>query len=1669
MTVFDYPTNKASDEVLAFPLTFAQQRLWFLYQLEGPSATYNLQKSLQLTGSLNKSALVKAIDDVAVRHEVLRTTIQTIDGKPCQVIADTSSVKLDAIDLQHLPGSERIAAAHKLSAEQRRHSFALDQGVLWRATLIQLSADSYFLLLTIHHIITDAWSMGLLSREIAACYKANVLGERANLPQLEIQYGDFADWQRARLADDVLQAQLRYWQQQLAGIPPSIDLPTDYPRPNVQTYRGASKSLELPAPLSLALKALGNQTNATLFMTLLSAFATLLHRYSGQKDVVIGSPSAGRDRSEIENLIGFFVNTLVLRTSFRDNPSFTDLLIQVREMALEAFTHQAMPFEKLVEVLQHERDLSRSPLFQVWFNMLNIAQESWELPDLEVKAIGSGESASKFDLTMYVVEKEDHIQFRLIYNTDLFRPERMTLLLEQFQALLEQIVQDPSQRVNQFSLLTPADLLKLPDPNEPLQAQPQQGLLHHLSQQSAKRANQLAISDVDQQLTYGELHLLSNQIANGLVSKGIQPEETVVVYAHRSAALVVALLGIWKAGAAFIILDPAYPAARLSDCLAIAQPAGWISLEAAGDVSPEVAPEAQTLKCYFTLPSKLTSSMPAIAASISSCTQSPEVQVTDDSLAYIAFTSGTTGRPKAVLGTYAPLAHFLQWHTTTFAMKSTDRFCLLSGLAHDPILRDIFTPLWLGATLHIPAQTQFEAAGQLAKWMIEARISIAHLTPAMSQLLMLTASSTPVEPVKQAQIDTLRYAFFGGDVLTASVVNSLVEIAPEVTCINFYGTTETPQAMGYFIVPDQAEIKAKSEEKLSYLANKIPIGRGIADTQLLVLNPSGQLAGIGEVGEIYVRSPYLAKGYLHDNRNQPSPFIHNPFSQSSHSSDRLYKTGDLGRYQLEGQVEYLNRCDRQIKLRGFRIEPGEIESTLCMHPQVKSAVVVAIYPDASIHRRSNNPRLAAYVVPYLGQSLKQPSYSLCQYLQQRLPAQCIPSTFTVLETLPLTPNGKLDHQALCQLESAQLSLPHSRVPAKDMLEQQLIKIWENVIDVRPIGIRDNFFELGGHSLLAIQLFAAIEQVFGTRLPLSKLFEGPTVEALAFNLRDRDRPSQFAALTPIQPWGHKTPLICVHDGYGEIYIYRRLAAYLDPDRPVYGLQSPSLDGKTEALTTVEETATAYIKDIKALQPEGPYLLGGFCLGGRIALEIAHQLRECGDIVPLVALFGTPTTQTKEEREKKPSISKRTELLSQLSTPRKSAAYTLDTLYRKLNRLDLWNIFNTNQKKSGNQPIEETQALSSQKLQRSRVYRANCIANRLYQQNSFDGHIVSFWARHDSRFSKNSQSYWAQITSGAFSSVKVNDHTMGTVFKGPNTQRVASILRTHLEGAERTGADAHAVSVHYTNTDEVCSSLVTIRPVETKLQIQQQIRPPLFCIHDGELPYPGEPYYAYDIARHINKTQPVYGLSAFDRGNHSFPPSSSIEDIAVKYLNSICTFHPADDYLLLGVGVGGLVAFEMAQLLRANGKQASFLGIVETPLLALQTRTTLNQSATHFKRKIRARLIRTGDCPAIPDLQYSMVKESLDKARKHYHPKPYPGPLTLFRAQSYAQPYVQCHAKDDSDSCSLSSAPDWNTVVTGPLQIKSVPADHKSLFNYPEIKAFCQQLEISIDRALTQKSQ
>ncbi|MBD2567365.1 non-ribosomal peptide synthetase [Anabaena lutea] len=1035
------------------PLSFAQQRLWFFDQFEPGSPSYNLPRAVRLQGKLNIEALSTSLNEIIKRHEILRTSFVISDGQPIQVISPSVNLKLPLVDLQNIPQKQQKAELYRLANEEAQTGFNLTQAPLLRAKLLQLNGEDFVILLTLHHIVSDGWSTDILIREVAALYTAFCAGKPSFLPQLPIQYADFAIWQRQWLEGEGLKNQLAYWQQQLSGELPILQLPTDRPRPTVQTYAGKTLSFVLPTSLSEGLKTLSKQEGVTLFMTLLAAFKTLLYRYTNQTDILVGSPIANRNRAEIENLIGFFVNTLVLRSNLSGNPTFRDFLKQMREVALGAYTHQDLPFEKLVEEIQPERNLSHNPLFQVMFVLQNAPIRQLELPGLKVEPLENKGTTAKFDLTLVIEDVEQGLIANFEYNTDLFDEITISRLAANFEVLLTGIVANPQQQIRELPLLTATEQQQLLDWGKgEISLQPELCLHQLFEAQVEKTPDAVAVVFVDaqsaasqrvnQQLTYRELNTRANQLAHYLQKLGVEPEVLVGICVERSLEMVIGLLAILKAGGAYIPLDPAYPKERLGYMLADSQLSVLLTQKSL----------LENLPIHHTQVVCLDVEGDKISQQIA---DNPINKITPENLAYLIYTSGSTGKPKGVQISHGAVVNFLIAMRQKPGLTAQDILLSVTTLSFDIAGLEIYLPLTVGAQTVIVSRQEASDGIQLSKRLNSCGATVMQATPATWRMLL----SAGWIGNKQLKI------LCGGEALDYTLAQQLQERGKEVW--NLYGPTETT-----------------IWSAASQVQNSVAIANPIANTQFYILDSYNQLVPIGVAGELHIGGAGLARGYLHQPELTAEKFISNSFNQNA--ADRLYKTGDLVRYQPDGTIEFLGRIDHQVKIRGFRIELGEIESGLNQHPDVEASVVIV---------REDKPgdqRLVAYIV-----SKSQPEINIIElrsFLQEKLPTYMRPTAFVILDKLPLTPNGKVDRKAL-PVPDTSIGLEASFVPPRTPTEQIVADIWADILGLEKVGIFNNFFELGGHSLLATQVISRLREAFKIDLPLRSFFENPTIKNL----------------------------------------------------------------------------------------------------------------------------------------------------------------------------------------------------------------------------------------------------------------------------------------------------------------------------------------------------------------------------------------------------------------------------------------------------------------------------------------------------------------------------------------------------------------------------------------------
>jgi amino acid adenylation domain-containing protein len=1043
------------------PLSFAQQRLWFLDRLESGSAFYNIPIAVRLAGPLNVDALEQSFNEIIRRHEILRTSFHELEGKPVQVIAPSVSLSFRVEDFGGMPRAEGESAAQRFALEEAQHPFDLTDSPLLRVNLLRLNDEEHILLATLHHIVSDGWSMNIFVQEMTALYKAFAAGESSPLAALRIQYGDFAVWQREWLRDGVLLGQLAYWKEQLAGAPPVLELPTDWPRPKVQTFRGAKYPLMLPETLSRDLKEFNRRKNVTLFMTLLAAFKVLLYYYTRQTDLVVGTSIANRNRAEIEELIGFFVNTLVLRTDLSGDPTFSELLDRVREVSFGAYAHQDLPFEKLVEELQPERRLSQTPLFQVMLVLENATETELELEGLRISPLKVDSGSAKFDLTLLVQETPEGLGCLFEYNTDLFKPATITRMAGHYEMLLRHLLMKPESSIGELEIIGEQERREILFEFNRTEADfPRGKCVHELfEEQVARTPDALAIIFEEERLSYQELNVRSNQLAQHLRALGVGPEVKVALYVERSTEMLVGILGILKAGAAYLPLDPHYPPQRISFMLANVAVEILLTQQRLLKRLPPHAAKVICLDADWTcIAQEREDNLPNRASA--------------DNLAYIIYTSGSTGQPKGSMIQHRSLVNHALNMVKVYELKPGRRMMQFFSLSFDASAEDFFPTLLSGATLVCHPDPFACTVPEFLTFCEHHHVTTLHLPVVYwHELVDRLASDGLTLP---ACVEVLSV---GGESPSAAKLQTWAGCTGRrVKFRNVYGPTETTVTSTVYETVDEIDTTHGSA--------RVPIGRPINNTQIYLLDQHLRPVPLGVPGELYIGGVGLARGYLNRPDATAEKFIPNPFSGAPGA--RLYKTGDHARYLPDRNIVFLGRGDQQVKIRGYRIELGEIEAALVQHAQVREAVVVAR------EDRPGDSRLAAYVLSIQERTVT--GSELRDYLAERLPEYMVPPVIMFVDQWPLTPNGKVDRRALPP--PMQMLRAEEYVAPRTSVEEVLASIWAEVLGVERVGVNDNFFELGGHSLLATQMMTQVRESLQVELVVRSLFEAPTVAGLS---------------------------------------------------------------------------------------------------------------------------------------------------------------------------------------------------------------------------------------------------------------------------------------------------------------------------------------------------------------------------------------------------------------------------------------------------------------------------------------------------------------------------------------------------------------------------------------------
>jgi amino acid adenylation domain-containing protein len=1172
------PPIKALPEGDQLPLSYAQQRLWFLNQLMPDSNAYNLPAEMVIDAQINAGAFQQALSEVMRRHEALRTTFALAGSQPLQYIHAPAPLELPLVDLRGLKPAAQREIAERLQQESELRPFDLQTGPLVRAKLVRTDEQEYLFLLNMHHIVSDGWSMGVLLHEIETLYDSFSRGVPSPLPELEVQYADYASWQRDWLDGETLKAEVAFWKQQLDGAPTLLELETDHPRQLMRKLRGAQSPVVFSGEVSRWLRDFHRAEGVTLFMTLMAGFHALLWRYTGQRDILVGTPTAGRSRVELEPMIGFFVNMIPIRTNFTKVPSFRELVNQVRDASLAAYTHQELPFDKLVEELQPRRSPGRNPIFQAILAFQNAAPQI-SLAKVTLPA-GTPTSADvKFDLEVHLRDTPDGVQGWFVYSPELFDPAFISRMVYHFQHLFEKAMAEPDSELSTLSLLDEAEYRQVVEEWNETAAPVPQGCVHEIFEQEvAERPDKIAIESLDEQITYRELNRRANSLARRLQEAGIGPETFVGVMVERSPELIVSLLGIGKAGGVYVPINLSDPPKRIDFIL---EDAGVKVVVTTKTQAAAFGDRNLTFVCVDDLSQDGAHNVRA--------------KVIPANLAYLMYTSGSTGKPKGVGITHTNIVGFVK--AANYAeLSSEETFLHLAPISFDASTFEIWAAMLNGARLIIYPPT-LPSLSELGELVARTQVTTLFLTTGLFHQFVDTSVSN---------IGAVRQLLTGGDALSPQLLQKGLEHIENVAIVNCYGPTEsTVMACAYPVERDRQ-------------MTSVPIGRPLSNTRLYVIN-SMQPAGVGERGELFIGGHGLGRGYHNRPDLTAERFLPDQFGPQP--GGRLYRTGDAARYLNNGLVQFLGRVDDQIKISGFRIEPREIESVLATHPGLTTALVVAREETAG------QKFLVGYFVP--NSEAGPNSDELRGYLKERLPEYMVPAVYVPLESVPLTAHGKVDRAALPPPQVSLSRGGREYVAPQNDLQQQLADIWEELFKVHPIGITDNFFELGGHSLQMIMLVARVEERLGKRVSTAELFDDPTIEHLA-GLIGHGKENFFQSLiVPLRPEGTQPPIFGPHASGGNVWCYKELINHIGEDQPFLGIQPREPEnGLVVYHTDVESMASDYVQAIRGFQPEGPYWLAGWSMGGVIAFEMARQLQQQGQEIALLALMDTGLPEAEE---------------------------------------------------------------------------------------------------------------------------------------------------------------------------------------------------------------------------------------------------------------------------------------------------------------------------------------------------------------------------------------------------------------------------------------------------------
>jgi amino acid adenylation domain-containing protein len=1324
-----------------YPLSNAQTRILFVEKLDNSVSAYNNMMDYRVTGNLNIEVLEKSLGILIKRHEALRTIFPNNHDSPVQEVLTEVAPALLVLHLEHEPREkqEEIITSHSLRNWQKKFDFG--SGPLFSFELLVLGREEYVLMLNLHHLVSDAVSIRIFLDELVAIYTALVEGRSADLPELHVNYGDYTVWENQWLKSAECTKQLEYWKKELAGAPDMLQLPLDYPRTKIQSFNGDTYHFTIDKSLRDLLVALGKKQNTSHSIPLMAAFAILLSRYSLQDDLVLGVPVSTRNHEELESLVGVLINNLSIRFNFSEKATFSDVVKMARDKFFAAFENNEVPFDRLVEELKVKRNPSINPIFQVLFNFLNTFEREITFPGAKMRLLEGERKTARTDLTLFLYDYKDGLDCFFEYNTDILRRETLERMAGHFLTLLRAVCERPELPVLEIPLLTEAESrLMIRDWNKTTVDFPRELCVHHMVEaQTSRTPGSIAVVDDQRQMTYLELNETANKLAMHLVKQGVKEGTIVALFVERTVDMIVGLLAISKAGGTYLPLDPIYPKARLELILTDAKPVLVLTQTSLVEKLPETGAKFVLLDV-----------------------KEKYIQEAADNLsfgdplrpAYILYTSGSTGKPKGVQVCQRSLVNLINAFTRMMDVTSNDILLTVSTIAFDIAELEVYLPLFNGGKLVIASQETVMNMDLLMTKIEESGATLFQATPVTYKMLMLNGWKGKSD---------LRVVT-GGDALSKDLARMMLARVKEV--YNCYGPTETTiYSTGHRI----SEKDAEGEGIVS-------IGKPLDNNTLYILNPAKVPVPVGVPGELYIGGEGVSPGYLNLPGLTSEKFLSDPFS--GNRNGMMYRSGDLVQYGSDQTLFFLNRIDSQVKIRGFRIELGEIETVLSQHRAIKENVVI-VRTDAAGERM-----LVAY---YVKKDQETVDYQeLRQYLKERLPDYMVPAAFMGLDKFPLTANNKIDKKALPEVETTAGAVSKSYRGPVSLTEKKLVKIWESILKLDKIGIEDDFFEIGGHSMIAMTMIIKIEKEFGIRLPLASLFERSTVRTLA-ELIDRDSKetesqNQWRSLVSIRPGGSKKPLFLIHGLGLNILLYTTIISHLDPDQPVYGLQAKGLNGTDEPLSTIEEIATYYISEIMTVDPEGPYAMAGFSLGGKIAFEMGRQLTAMGKRVSFLGLIDSTADENFHHLPFLKRTVKQTDHIIRYTLWNIGSLFTLDpdspsaVFKRKIKGLER-KITGMDVRFKKEDYVSKGKADELPKYLR-KVHKANRRANRNYVVKPYSGSVHLFKAKKQTFYIVEPVKYgWDKYASGGVFIYEIpGEHA--SIFAPPNDTYFAEVLQRHL---------------------------------------------------------------------------------------------------------------------------------------------------------------------------------------------------------------------------------------------------------------------------------------------------